>query len=69
MALLTSAPGKVIGECIVDITPRITFHPHVIGYRSRIWILEKLIEYTKSHPHVWFTTHAEVVQWAKHNGT
>jgi peptidoglycan/xylan/chitin deacetylase (PgdA/CDA1 family) len=48
---------------------QITFHPHVIGYRSRIWILEKLIEYTKSHPDVWFATHAEVVQWAKHNGT
>jgi peptidoglycan-N-acetylglucosamine deacetylase len=48
---------------------QITFHPHVIGYRSRIWILEKLIEYTKSHPDVWFTTHAEVVQWAKHNAT
>ena len=48
---------------------QITFHPHVIGYRSRIWILEKLIEHAKSRPDVWFATHAEVVQWAKEHGT
>jgi len=43
---------------------QITFHPHVIGYRSRIWILEELIRHARSHPDVWFTTHAEVAAWA-----
>jgi peptidoglycan-N-acetylglucosamine deacetylase len=44
---------------------QLTMHPHVIGYRSRIWILEEIIRYAKSRPGVWFGTHAEVVEWAK----
>ncbi|MFN0313725.1 MAG: polysaccharide deacetylase family protein [Burkholderiales bacterium] len=48
---------------------QITFHPHVIGYRSRIWILDKLIEHARSHPDVWFATHEEVVRWAKEHGS
>ncbi|MBM3394013.1 MAG: polysaccharide deacetylase [Betaproteobacteria bacterium] len=44
---------------------QITFHPHVIGYRSRIWILAELIRHARSHPDVWFATHAEVVEWAR----
>jgi peptidoglycan/xylan/chitin deacetylase (PgdA/CDA1 family) len=45
---------------------QLTMHPHVIGYRSRIWILEELIRYAKTKD-VWFATHAEVAEYAKAN--
>ena len=48
---------------------QLTMHPHVIGYRSRIWILEEIIRYARSRPGVWFGTHAEVVDWAKRQTT
>lgn len=35
---------------------QLTMHPHVIGYRSRIWILEELVRYMRSLPGVWFAT-------------
>jgi peptidoglycan/xylan/chitin deacetylase (PgdA/CDA1 family) len=44
---------------------QLTMHPHVIGYRSRIWILEEIIRLARSQPGVWFATHAEVAQWAR----
>jgi peptidoglycan/xylan/chitin deacetylase (PgdA/CDA1 family) len=44
---------------------QITTHPHIIGYRSRIWIVEELIRHAKSRPGVWFATHAEVAAYAK----
>ena len=44
---------------------QLTMHPHVIGYRSRIWILEEVIRHARSLGDVWFATHAQVVQWAK----
>jgi peptidoglycan/xylan/chitin deacetylase (PgdA/CDA1 family) len=40
---------------------QLTLHPHVIGYRSRIWILDELIDHMRGHAGVWFATHAEVV--------
>ena len=40
-------------------------HPHIIGYRSRIWIVEALIAHAKAKGGVWFATHAEVVTWAR----
>ena len=42
-------------------------HPHIIGYRSRIWILDELIRHAKSKGQecVWFATHAEVAAYAK----
>ena len=33
---------------------QLTMHPHVIGYRSRIWILDELIRLAQSRPGVWF---------------
>ncbi|WP_112322817.1 polysaccharide deacetylase family protein [Oceanibium sediminis] len=42
---------------------QLVFHPFVIGYRSRIWILERLIEHAKSRGSVWFPTHAELARW------
>jgi hypothetical protein len=44
---------------------QLTCHPHIIGYRSRIWIIEELIRHIKSHSDVWFGTHADVASWAK----
>jgi peptidoglycan/xylan/chitin deacetylase (PgdA/CDA1 family) len=44
---------------------QLTMHPHVIGYRSRIWILEEIIRHARSKPGVWFATHADVVRWAR----
>jgi peptidoglycan-N-acetylglucosamine deacetylase len=44
---------------------QLTMHPHIIGYRSRIWILEEIIRHARSKPGVWFATHAEVADWAK----
>ncbi|MBJ90469.1 MAG: polysaccharide deacetylase [Woeseia sp.] len=44
---------------------QLVMHPFIIGYRSRIWILERLIEHAQSKGNVWFGTHAEVAQWVK----
>ena len=46
---------------------QLTCHPHIIGYRSRIWILDELLRHAKAKKDVWFATHAEVVRWAKAN--
>jgi peptidoglycan/xylan/chitin deacetylase (PgdA/CDA1 family) len=45
----------------------LTMHPHVTGYRSRIFILEELIAHIKSHADVWFGTHADIARFAKEN--
>jgi peptidoglycan/xylan/chitin deacetylase (PgdA/CDA1 family) len=47
---------------------QLTMHPHVSGYRSRIWILEQLILHAKSLGQVWFATHADIVRHAKAHG-
>ena len=44
---------------------QLTMHPHISGYRSRLWILEALIEHAKSKGDCWFATHADVVRHAK----
>ena len=44
---------------------QLTMHPHIIGYRSRIWIIEELIRHAKAKGKVWFATHAEVAAYAK----
>ena len=44
---------------------QLTMHPHIIGYRSRIFIVEELIRHARAHGRVWFATHREVVEWAK----
>jgi peptidoglycan-N-acetylglucosamine deacetylase len=46
---------------------QLTMHPHVIGHRSRIWIVEELIRHAKAAGEVWFATHRDVVEWAKAN--
>jgi len=44
---------------------QLTCHPHIIGYRSRIWVLDELIRHAKAKGDVWFATHAEVAAWAR----
>jgi peptidoglycan/xylan/chitin deacetylase (PgdA/CDA1 family) len=44
---------------------QLTMHPHISGYRSRIWILEELIRHAKAKGDVWFATHAQVAEWAR----
>ena len=44
---------------------QLTMHPHMIGYRSRIWILKELITHMKSKKDVWFASHADIVRYVK----
>ncbi len=46
---------------------QLTCHPHIIGYRSRIWILDELIAHAKSRRDVWFATHADIAAFAREN--
>jgi peptidoglycan/xylan/chitin deacetylase (PgdA/CDA1 family) len=43
----------------------LTMHPHVTGYRSRIFILEELIRHIQDHDDVWFGTHADIARFVK----
>jgi peptidoglycan/xylan/chitin deacetylase (PgdA/CDA1 family) len=43
----------------------LTMHPHVIGHRSRIALLDRLVGHMKGHPGVWFATHEQVARWCK----
>jgi peptidoglycan/xylan/chitin deacetylase (PgdA/CDA1 family) len=45
----------------------LTMHPHVIGYRSRMFILEELIRHMQAKGGCWFATHADVARFAKEN--
>ncbi len=47
---------------------QLVMHPFVIGYRSRIWILDKLIAHAKEKGQVWFGTHGQVAKWARDHG-
>lgn len=43
----------------------LTMHPHVIGHRSRIVMLERLIRHMCSRPGVWFATHEEIARFVQ----
>jgi peptidoglycan/xylan/chitin deacetylase (PgdA/CDA1 family) len=43
----------------------LTMHPHIIGHRSRIRLLDTLIRHIRAHAGVWFATHAEVARYCK----
>ena len=46
----------------------LTMHPQIIGHRSRIAMLERLIDYMRARSGVWFATHEQVARHAKENG-
>jgi peptidoglycan/xylan/chitin deacetylase (PgdA/CDA1 family) len=43
----------------------LTMHPHVVGHRSRMVELEKLVTYMKSKPGVWFATAEQIARYLK----
>jgi peptidoglycan/xylan/chitin deacetylase (PgdA/CDA1 family) len=43
----------------------LTMHPHVIGHRSRVAMLDRLITYMRSRPGVWFATHEQIARYVK----
>jgi len=43
----------------------LTMHPHIIGHRSRMSVLEELIQHIRSRAWVWFATHEEVARYVK----
>lgn len=45
----------------------LTNHPHEIGHRSRIWIVEELIRHIQGHEGVWFATHEEIARYCLEN--
>jgi peptidoglycan/xylan/chitin deacetylase (PgdA/CDA1 family) len=46
----------------------LTMHPQIIGHRSRMAMLERLIQYMRAHPDVWFATHEQVARYVKKSG-
>ncbi|MDO9525093.1 MAG: polysaccharide deacetylase [Gemmobacter sp.] len=42
---------------------QLTMHPHHIGHRSRMFILEDIIRLAKSKGDVWFCTHADLARY------
>lgn len=44
---------------------QLVLHPFVIGYRSRLWMLDALIEQAKAMGGAWFATHADIARWVK----
>lgn len=43
----------------------LTMHPHYIGHRARMSMLDTLVTYMKSKPGVWFATHEQIARYAK----
>lgn len=43
----------------------LTMHPHYIGHRSRIVILEQLIEHIRTKHDVWFATHRQASDFVR----
>jgi peptidoglycan/xylan/chitin deacetylase (PgdA/CDA1 family) len=43
----------------------LTMHPHLIGHRSRIVVLEALIDHILAKDDVWFGTHEAAVRWVR----
>ena len=47
---------------------QLTMHPHIIGVRSRVWILQEIIDRAKDLG-AWFATHAQIVNYVKANSS
>ena len=42
---------------------QLTLHPHHVGHRSRIFILDEVIRLAKAKGGVWFATHADIARY------
>lgn len=43
----------------------LTMHPHIIGHRSRIGLLDRLVRHIRDRGDAWFATHAAVARHVK----
>ena len=43
----------------------LTMHPHHIGHRSRLPLLDRLIQHMKARGGCWFCTHEQLARWCK----
>jgi peptidoglycan/xylan/chitin deacetylase (PgdA/CDA1 family) len=43
----------------------LTMHPHYIGHRARLRMLEQLVTHIKSKPGVWFATHEQIARYVR----
>lgn len=41
----------------------LTMHPHITGYRSRLFILEELLDHITSKGDCWIATHADIARY------
>jgi peptidoglycan/xylan/chitin deacetylase (PgdA/CDA1 family) len=48
---------------------QLTMHPHIIGNRSRIAMLEELVDYIAGHSGVWWATHAAIAEYVRDPST
>jgi peptidoglycan/xylan/chitin deacetylase (PgdA/CDA1 family) len=44
---------------------QLTMHPHIIGHRSRMMMLDELIRHIQASGPVWFATHADIARYCK----
>jgi peptidoglycan/xylan/chitin deacetylase (PgdA/CDA1 family) len=44
---------------------RLTMHPHIMGHRSRVRLLDRLIEHMKKQGGVWFATHEQIANYVR----
>jgi peptidoglycan/xylan/chitin deacetylase (PgdA/CDA1 family) len=42
---------------------QLTMHPHHVGHRSRVWIVDEIIGAAKAKGKVWFATHEEIAAY------
>jgi peptidoglycan/xylan/chitin deacetylase (PgdA/CDA1 family) len=47
---------------------QLTLHPHIIGHRSRMVVLDELLAHIATREGVWYATHAQVVEHVRDNG-
>jgi peptidoglycan/xylan/chitin deacetylase (PgdA/CDA1 family) len=43
----------------------LTMHPHIIGHRSRMSVLEELIQHMRCRAGIWFATHEAIARYVK----
>ena len=46
---------------------QLTMHPHIIGHRSRMAMLDRLVEHIKGSGKVWFARHDELARYCLEN--
>ena len=44
---------------------QLTMHPHIIGHRSRMAVLEELVDYIADHTEVWWASHAQIATFVR----